>query len=206
MSWEGLDLDPVRIYRAQLRRVPVVDVVQVDARTTLAELRICLWPLGRGPEVQLGRLLPALVTEVEVDDDMVLRWDDVVFLARVNIGEHSSHVVPPLKRRTLLGRVLGLAVPVDIVEVRTRLPDLEVKFRLRGICQLLLSKKVVTKPRVETPVSLAAEHDTILEALVICLELLAELVPRQDALVDTSVLAVDLVHVVCTLKLDPRLN
>ena len=92
-----------------------------------------------------------------------------MFLTRVDIGEHSRDVVPALNRRALLGRVLGLAVPVDIVEVRTRLPDLEVEFYIRGICQLLLSKKVVTKPRVETPVSLAAEHNTILETLVICL-------------------------------------
>ena len=66
-------------------RVSTIFIMEMHTLFGPTELSICGGPTARSFEISLKRSLSILVLQIEVDDDMFIRYSDVVKLTGVNI-------------------------------------------------------------------------------------------------------------------------
>ena len=79
----------VIIDTAESRWVAGVNVVQMDAASAFAYLRIGRGPLTRFCQISLKALVALVVRNIKVNDDVILRKFDIMEAAGVQLGEFS---------------------------------------------------------------------------------------------------------------------
>ena len=84
---EHLDLDVLVVDPAQLRCIAGVNIMQVDARTRFAQLRIGLGPFGGSFQVALEALFSIRPGNIKVDDNVILRNFHVVQSRSIQFGQ-----------------------------------------------------------------------------------------------------------------------
>ena len=113
---------------AELRCVPRINIMQVDARSGFTQFCIGFRPLACRFQISLKRLLAILSRNIKVNNDVVLWHLDVMQSARVQICQLCLYLFPFLSRSSGFIGILGRAVLANIIQ--NRVLNLEIDPRL----------------------------------------------------------------------------
>ena len=148
----------------------------MDTVSALAGLRIGGRPLRGFLKVTVQVLL-TICLDVEINDNMVLGYLDVVDLVSIDVLQSSANVRPSELRGSRRPCLLSRALHENLVEDGLFLVKIEGVGLFWGGVELRRVQQVVLEPRIDTSRSIPLNPSSLFKIVEVILELLSEYVP-----------------------------